>query len=157
MLRLGLGQRGHGMTRKAHSEYIRHHRTDPLIRYWAATILLRGDLKTHLMFGHVSDVLLAVFKDCPLSEAEREDANAVRDWIEREQKRCGRPVFDESDIFSVNTASIAKAMGLDAVELGILRFACLLNSHKALGQASEICGDNFTETDLCELLGELLH
>ena len=59
-------------------------------------------------------------------------------------------------MFAINTRQVKRSLGLKEAELAILRFACLLHCYGPLSNAADQCGETFTETDLCELLGDLL-
>ncbi len=144
------------MSGATQSEYIRHRNKSALIRRWVATILLQSDLESHLSFSHLDRVITGGFDTTEFTKDNRENAPFIRSWLSKELKRCGDDGFDESDVFAVNTRQIRKSMGLNTVELDILRFACLLNCYKPLGAAAEIGCETYTEADVCDLLSELL-
>jgi SpoVK/Ycf46/Vps4 family AAA+-type ATPase len=143
------------MTQPAQSEYIRYRNKSALIRRWIATLLLQSHLESRLMFDPLDPAITSGFDTSGLTKDNQEDAAFIRGWLERERQRCEEDSFDEADVFAVNTRRIQKSMGLNKVELAVLRFACLLNSYKPLAAATEMSGD-MTEADVCELLAELL-
>ena len=143
------------MTLAAQSEYIRYQNKSPLVRRWIATILLKSNLESHLIFNPLEPVITSGFDTSSLTKDNQEDAAFVRSWLESELQRCDESGFDESDVFAVNTRRLQKSMGLNKVELAVLRFACLLNSYKPLEAAVENT-NSFTEADVCDLLADLL-
>ena len=144
------------MTSAAHSEYIRYKNKSSLIRRWIATIVLRSDLESQMMFSCLDRVITSGFDTSALTKDNKEDAPFVRAWLTKELKRCGTGHFDKSDVFAVNTQQIQKAMGLNSVELEVFRFACLLCCYRPLGAAAEVGSEGYTEADVCDLLSELL-
>ena len=144
------------MTRAAQSEYIRCNNKSALMRRWIATILLRSDLEGHAFFNPIDRVITSGFDASALTKENREDGSFMRAWVSTELERCGNDSFDETDVFVINTQRIRKSMGLNKVELAVLRFACLINCYKPLAMASDLCSDSFTEADVCDLLAELL-
>jgi len=144
------------MTSATHSEYIRHNNKSALVRRWIAIILQKSDLESHLLFTKLEPVIVSGFDTSTFTKDNQEDVGFIRDWLATELKRCGSPSFDESDIFAVNTKRIGKSMGLNQVELAILRFGCLMNGYKPLEATSELCSGAYTEADVCDLLAELL-
>jgi SpoVK/Ycf46/Vps4 family AAA+-type ATPase len=145
------------MTRAKHSEYIRYNNKSALIRRWIGTILLKSDLESHLMFNQLDGIITSGFDTTTFTKKNREDAKFIRAWLESELARCDNETFNESDIFAINTRRIRKSMGLNKVELAVLRFACLMNSYKPLEAASELGMGAYTEADVCDLLAELLN
>ena len=143
------------MTYPAQSEYIRYYNKTALIRRWVATILLKSNLESQLMFSRLDPVITCGFDTSSFTKDNQEDAEFIRGWLESELARCGKEDFDESDVFAVNTRRLQKSMGLNKAELAVLRFACLLNSYKPLEAAVENT-NSFTEADVCDLLADLL-
>lgn len=138
------------------SQYIRINNQSAILRRWIATILLRSHLESHVVFTGLDGTVVAGFDTSNLTRENREDAEYIRAWLASELERCPKEAFEEDDVFIINTRRIAKSIGLNKVELAVLRFACLLTCYKPLEAASEIGGSNFTEADVCELLAELL-
>jgi SpoVK/Ycf46/Vps4 family AAA+-type ATPase len=143
------------MTQPAQSEYIRYNNKTALIRRWVATILLKSNLECQLMFNRLDPVITSGFDTSSFTKENQEDAEFIRSWLESELQRCEDEVFDESDVFAVNTRRLQKSMGLNKAELAVLRFACLLNSYKPLEAATENI-NSLTEADVCDLLADLL-
>lgn len=144
------------MTETAHSAYIRYNNQSALVRRWIAMILLESDLESQLMFSGLDPMLTRGFDTSAINKDNREDAEFIRAWLASELQRCGNKAFDESDVFAINTRRIQKSMGLNKVELAVLRFACLVNCYKPLEAASELGGNCLAEADLCDLLSSLL-
>ena len=145
------------MTSSAHSEYIRYDQKSALIRRWIATILLKSDLEGYLAFNGLEPIITRGFDTSSVNKDNREDAPFIRAWLKEEHAKCGKESFDEADVFAINTRRIQKSMGLNKVELAVLRFACLVNCYKPLEAATEFGGNCFAEADLCDLLSELLY
>ena len=82
------------MTDIAHSEYIRYNSKGALMRRWIATILLRSNLESQLMFSRLDPLITAGFDTSPLTKDNVEDAPFIRSWLEAELKRCGPERFD---------------------------------------------------------------
>ena len=143
------------MTYPAQSEYIRYYNKTALVRRWIATILLKSNLESQLMFSRLDPVITCGFDTSSFTQDNQEDVAFIRSWLESELQRCGNEDFDESDVFAVNTRRLQKSMGLNKAELAVLRFACLLNSYKPLEAATENT-NSFTEADVCDLLADLL-
>ena len=144
------------MNDASHSAYIRYNNQSALVRRWIAMILLQSDLESHLMFNGLEPVLVRGFDTSRLNKDNVDDPRFIRAWLESELERCSIEAFDEGDIFAINTRRIQKAMGLNKVELAVLRFACLVNCYKPLEAASELGGNCLAEADLCDLLSSLL-
>ena len=138
------------------SQYSRVNKQSTLIKKWVASILLQVELEDYLIFERIEKRILRLFNTRGLTKENQEDAGFIRAWLEKEHAKCGTIDFDESDVFCTNTKSIAKLIGLTRVELLVLRFAILLHSCKPLGSATDIAGDEFSETDVCNLLQPLL-
>ena len=143
------------MPHPAQSEYIRYYNKTALIRRWIATILLKSNLESQLMFNRLDPVITNGFDTSSFTKDNQEDADFIRSWLESELQRCEDDDFDEDDVFAINTRRIQKSMGLNKAELAVLRFACLLNSYKPLEAATEH-SDAYNEADVCELLADLL-
>ena len=120
------------MTSSAHSEYIRYDQKSALIRRWIATILLKSDLEGYLAFNGLEPIITRGFDTSSVNKENREDAPFIRAWLKEEHAKCGKESFDEADVFAINTRRIQKSMGLNKVELAVLRFACLVNCYKPL-------------------------
>ena len=143
------GKQGTDMTSSAHSEYIRYDQKSALIRRWIATILLKSDLEGYLAFNGLEPIITRGFDTSSVNKENREDAPFIRAWLKEEHAKCGKESFDEADVFAINTRRIQKSMGLNKVELAVLRFACLVNCYKPLEAATEFGGNCFAEADLC--------
>ena len=144
------------MPEAAHSEYIRYHQKSACIRRWIAIILLRSDLEGYVCFTGIEPIITRGFDTSTHTSDNREDPAFIRAWLETELERCGKPRIDEEDVFAVNTRRIQKSMGLNKVELALLRFACLVNCYKPLEAATEFGGNCLGEADLCDLLSACL-
>jgi SpoVK/Ycf46/Vps4 family AAA+-type ATPase len=144
------------MPRHNDSQYIRFTNQSPLIRKWIATLLLRSDLETQLVFNHLDPLMMRGFDTSPITKDNRQDVDFIKGWLESELGKLGTPTFDEEDVFAINTRQVKRSLGLKETELAILRFACLLHCYGPLSNAADLCGETYTETDLSELLGELL-
>jgi len=144
------------MTKAIHSRYIRQSNKCPLIRKWIVTTLLRTDLESHMVFGHIDSHVLAGFDTSDIDQDNRDDAAFIRYWLKGQMAQCNDASFDEMDAFGKNTRHIQKALGLSPVELDILRFACLLHACKSLESAAETGSGVFTEVELCDLLSDAL-
>ena len=144
------------MQRRKESRYIRYNQPTEVIRRWIAILLLKADLEGHFVFGSIDRSILSGFDVASLNKDNHQDAEFMRSWLKVEQKRCLDRSFDEEDVFAINTRNIKVAMGLNEAELAILRFACLLNSYTPMDGAADICGTQYTEVGLCDLLSELL-
>lgn len=144
------------MPRHKDSQYIRSTNQSPLIRKWIATLLLRSDLETQLVFNHLDPAMIRGFDTSPITKDNRQDAEFITEWLQSELSKLGTPTFDEDDVFAINTRQVKQSLGIKETELAVLRFACLLHGYGPLSNAADICGETYTETDLSELLGELL-
>ena len=144
------------MTHASHSAYIRYNNQSALVRRWIAMILLQSDLESTLLFSGLEPMLTRGFDTSPINRDNCEDPKFIRAWLASELERCGNEAFDESDVFAINTRRIQKSMGLNKVELAVLRFACLVNCYKPLEAAAELGGICLAEADLCDLLSSLL-
>lgn len=144
------------MNRRTQSEYIRFDKKSDLIKRWTAIILLKADLQSHLMFSRIDAAILRGFDISALDKENQMDADFMTQWLAAQLKRCAKSSFNEADVFSINTAQLGRSIGLNETELAILRFACLANCYRPLDQCVEICGNMFSEVDLCDLLSELL-
>jgi SpoVK/Ycf46/Vps4 family AAA+-type ATPase len=144
------------MPRHKDSQYIRFTNQSPLIRKWIATILLRTDLETHLVFNKLDAGMIRGFDTSPITKENCQDAEFIAEWLKRELSLLGNPSFDEDDVFAINTRQIKHSLGLSEAELAVLRFSCLLHCYGPLSNAADMCGETYTETDLSELLASLL-
>jgi SpoVK/Ycf46/Vps4 family AAA+-type ATPase len=144
------------MPTAAHSAYIRYHQKSAMIRRWIAIILLRSDLESYVPFAGIEPMITRGFDTSALNKDNREDPAFIRGWLKDELRACGNDAIDESDVFAINTRRIRKSMGLNKVELAILRFACLVNGYKPLEAATEFGGNCLAEADLCDLLSQCL-
>ena len=133
------------MNDAAHSAYIRYNNQSALVRRWIAMILLQSDLESQVMFSGLDPILTRGFDTSAFNKDNREDAEFIRAWLASELERCGKENFDEGDTFAINTRRIQKSMGLNKVELAVLRFACLVNCYKPLEAASELGGNCLAE------------
>ena len=140
----------------AQSRYIRFDNPSELVRRWIAIILLKADLESHLLFSRIESSIIRGFDTSVITKENREDAAFMRAWLTSERDACNELEFDERDVFAINTTQISRSMGLNSIELAILRLGCLINCFRPLDAAADICGDMFTEVDLCDLLSELL-
>ena len=140
----------------AQSRYIRFDNPSELVRRWIAIILLKADLESHLLFSRIEPSIIRGFDTSVITKENREDAAFMRAWLTSERDACNELEFDERDVFAINTTQISRSMGLNSIELAILRLGCLINCFRPLDAAADICGDMFTEVDLCDLLSELL-
>ena len=144
------------MKKPLRSQYIRVNKQSTLIKKWVASILLQAELEDYLIFERIERRILCLFNTKELTKENQEDAEFIRAWLTKEHINCGEISFDESDVFSINTKSIAKLVGLSKVELLVLRFAILLNYCKPLESSADIGGDGLSETDVCDLLQPVL-
>jgi SpoVK/Ycf46/Vps4 family AAA+-type ATPase len=144
------------MKKPLRSQYIRVNKQSTLIKKWIANLLLQAELEDYLVFERIDRRILCLFDTRQLTRERAEDAMFIRAWLKKEYADCGEASFDESDVFSVNTSNIAKLIGLNKVELSIMRFAILLNSCKLLETTAEMSGDGLSETDVCDLLQPVL-
>ena len=144
------------MPRHKDSQYIRFTNQSPLIRKWIATLLLRSDLETQLVFNNLEPSMIRGFDTSPINKDNRQDVEFISGWLKSELGKLGNPAFDEDDVFAINTRQVKRSLGLKETELAILRFACLLRCYGPLSNAADFCGETYTETDLSEILGELL-
>jgi SpoVK/Ycf46/Vps4 family AAA+-type ATPase len=144
------------MPRHKDSQYIRFTNQSPLIRKWIAVLLLRSDLETQLVFNHLDASMIRGFDTSPINKDNRQDVEFISGWLTSELGKLGKPAFDEDDVFAINTRQVKRSLGLKEAELAILRFACLLHCYSPLSNAADLCGETYTETDLSELLAELL-
>lgn len=144
------------MKRRKESKYIHYLRPAPMIRNWIATLLLKADLESHFVFSGIDRNIIAGFDLKKLNKENHQDTEFMRGLITAERSRCADWSIDEKDVLAVNTRNIQRFMGLNEAELAILRFACLLNCHTPLENASELCGNTYTEIGVCDLLAELL-
>jgi transitional endoplasmic reticulum ATPase len=144
------------MKKPLRSQYIRVNKQSTLIKKWVASLLLQAELEDYLIFERIERRILFLFNTKALTKDNVEDAEFIRSWLAREQLNCDAARLDENDVFAINTKKIAKLIGLNRVELSLLRFAILLHSCKPLESAAEICGDGLSETDVCDLLRPVL-
>ncbi len=144
------------MKKPLRSQYIRVNKQNTLLKKWIAGFLLRVELEDYLIFERIDRCILCLFDTRGLTRENQTDAEFIRTWLTREHLNCGDVCFDESDVFAINTSNIARLIGLNKVELSLLRFTILLNSCKPLESAAETCGDGLSETDVCDLLQPVL-
>ena len=144
------------MKKPLRSQYIRVNKQSTLIKKWVASLLLQAELEDYLIFERIERRILCLFNTRGLTKDNQTDAGFIRTWLAKEHLNCGDVCFDESDVFAINTRNIAKLIGLNKVELSVLRFAILLSSCKPLESAAEIYRDGLSETDVCDLLQPLL-
>jgi SpoVK/Ycf46/Vps4 family AAA+-type ATPase len=144
------------MTGMAQSQYIRFKNPGELIRRWIAIVLLKADLESHFIFSGIDKSIVRGFDTSVITKENHTDTEFMRGWLTAERDACRDLGFDEGDVFAKNTMQISRSMGLNSTELAILRFGCLINCYRPLDAAADICGDMFTEVDLCDLLSELL-
>ena len=144
------------MLRHRDSQYISSTNQSPLVRKWIAMLLLRSDLETQLVFNPLDPLMIRGFDTSPITKENRQDVEFIAEWLRSEVGKLGTPAFDENDVFAINTRQIKRSLGIKETELAILRFACLLHCYGPLSNAAGLCGETYTETDLSELLSELL-
>jgi len=144
------------MKKPLRSQYIRVNKQSTLIKKWVASLLLQAELEDYLVFERIDRRILCLFDTRQLTKERAEDAMFIRAWLEKEYADCGEANFDESDVFAINTRNIARLIGLNKIELSLLRFTILLNCCKPLESAAETCGDGLSETDVCDLLQPVL-
>ncbi len=144
------------MNDTAHSAYIRYNNQSALVRRWIAMILLRspisrasscspGSTDAHAGIRYLGDQQ-GQPRGCGIHpRLARLRARALRQRGTSTRATCSR---------STRGAS-RKSMGLNKVELAVLRFACLVNCYKPLEAASELGGKCYSEADLCDLLSSL--
>ena len=70
---------GTDMTSTTQSEYIRHRNKSALIRRWIATILLKGDLESHLTFSRLDRVITIGFDTSSFTKENVDDAPFIFD------------------------------------------------------------------------------
>ena len=144
------------MKKPLRSQYIRVNKQSTLIKKWVSSILLQAELEDHLIFERIERRILCLFNTRHLTRERLEDAAFIRAWLTKEYVNCGGICIDENDVFAINTNNIANLIGLNKVELSVLRFAILLSSCKPLESAAEIGNDGLSETDVCDLLQPVL-
>ena len=65
------------------------------MRRWIATILLKSNLESHLIFNRLSPVITCGFDTSAFTKDNQEDADFIRSWLESELQRCDDDAFDE--------------------------------------------------------------
>ena len=144
------------MTKPVQSQYLRAGRDSALFQRWITTLLLNADLEDHLLFSEIDAKVISALGANDIPKDDRTNAAYMHDWLRRKLIQCDDIGFDESDIFSINTRRIQQLVGFSEVELAIARFAILINSSTVLETASNLCGDELTEIDACDILTRVL-
>lgn len=133
----------------------RYLKTDPenlVVRRYVARALLAAKVKRLLRYGAFDEKFLRIFPPDGIDEAGLEDPRTLRRWLEEQLAAVADATWDESDPFVHNTALFGHSLGLDAVELEVMRFALMLQAVKLLDAVSDAYNASMTSTDALALL-----
>ncbi len=144
------------MTVSILSQYMVTNKSNTLLGKWVANILLQANLEDHLCFQSLDRKILRMFDTSPINKDNRDCPDFIREWLTGEYALRNGATIDEGDVFAINTRRIAKLIGLNNVELLILRFSIMIHSCKPLQIAAEAYSESISEIEFCELLSRVL-
>ena len=134
------------------SRYLRTEPENLVVRRYVARALLAARVKRLLRYGSFDEKFLRVFPEGGIEEAELEDPKTVRRWLQAELAGVAGVEWDETDPFVHNSALIGRSLGLDDVELEVMRFALVLQNVKLLDAVSDAYNSSMSASDALSLL-----
>ena len=138
------------------SRYLRTEPENLVVRRYVARALLAARVERLLRYGSFDEKFLRVFPEDGIDEAGLEDPKTVRRWLRAELAGVEGIEWDEGDPFVHNTALIGRSLGLDDVELEVMRFALVLQNVKLLDAVSDAYNASMSASDALVLLAAYL-